>query len=91
MRSCAAWFGASKIGEVDFSRNLELNYPGFVGIGLQKALANNDAGDGGFVADAHNSMAGRFSSFFNPTPKDLTSWPKSLAGMETYPQSEKSK
>ena len=58
-----------------FSSKLVLHSPGFSEIGV----GNVDACDSGYVADCHDFMVDRNSTFFNPTSKDLASWPKPVA------------
>ena len=61
--------------ESGFSSKLVLHSPGFSEIGV----GNVDACDSGYVADCHDFMVDRNSTFFNPTSKDLASWPKPVA------------
>ena len=72
-------FGSPEILDSGFSSNLVLHSPGFSKIGVGKTLAESDASVGGFGANDYDFMADGYSTFLNPSPKDLTSWPKSVA------------
>ena len=72
-------FGSPEILDSGFSSNLVLLSPGFSKIGVGKTLAESDASVGGFGANDYDFMADGHSTLLSPSPKDLTSWPKSVA------------
>ena len=72
-------FESPEMLHTGFSSNLVLHSPGLAKIGMGKTLAENDAGVGGFGASRYDFTDDGYSTLLNPSPKNLASWPKSVA------------